>query len=291
MQVRWGILMLSVVSGYACAWGDQGHEIVVLVAARYFEPGIRTRIDALLRADQTNLTATDLVHEAIWADRYRDLDRDTTRLRYEQTRRWHFVNTSINTGDVGAACFGHPALTAGIPALAGPAAACAVDKIDQFADELARADTPPSERRAALQFLLHLVGDIHQPLHAADDTDGGGNAKRVSARNIAPGTLHHYWDTEFVRRLGGDANVVAETLVEKITDAQVRQWSADQPSDWALESFEVAKRQAYGRLPRPRNDIYYLDASYTFDATRTVASQLSKAGVRLAKVLNEALRR
>jgi len=138
MHVRWGLLLLGAVCGNAFAWGDDGHQIVALVAAHYFEPGVRARIDALLKSDKTNLTKTDLAHEATWADKYRDSDRNTTQIRYQRTRRWHFVDTSIATGDLDAACFGHPALTAGTPALRGPKAACAVDKVDQFATELAR---------------------------------------------------------------------------------------------------------------------------------------------------------
>lgn len=290
MHTRWGLLLLSVVCGNALGWGNEGHEIAALVAAHYLEPVVRTRVDALLNSDNTNLTKTDLVHEATWADRYRDSDRDTTKIRYERTRRWHFVDTSIATGDLDAACSGHPALASGTPAFKGPKTACAVDKIHQFAVELARADTAPAERRVALQYLLHLVGDIHQPLHASNDQDAGGNAKNVSAKNIAPGTLHGYWDTEFVRRLGGDANEVAEMLIERITDAQEQAWSAGNATDWATESFEVAKKEAYGRLPKPKKNAYYVNASYTFNATGVVATQLSKAGVRLAKVLNEALR-
>src|SRR5262249_19143564 len=116
-----------------------------------------------------------------------------------RTRNWHFINIELKDGNLAAACFGHPGLPPGTPASRGPATACVVDKIDQFAAELAAADTHTSERRLALQFLLHFVGDIHQPLHAADDHDAGGNDKLVSATGFEPGKLHGYWDLEFVQ--------------------------------------------------------------------------------------------
>lgn len=290
MRVRWGILLLAAVCGNAFGWGDDGHEIVALVAAHYLEPAVRTRVDALLSTDTTNLTSTDLAHEATWADRYRDSDRSTTRIRYERTHRWHFVDISIATGDLHAACSHHPALPPGTPALQGPETACVIDKIDQFAVELARTETPMAERRVALQFLLHLVGDIHQPLHASSDEDAGGNGKNVSASHIAPGTLHSYWDTALVRRLGRTPNRVAEMLIERITEAELQRWSTGNATDWAMESFEVAKREVYGPLPKSRRGTYHLTASYRFNAKAVVATQLSKAGVRLAKILNEALR-
>jgi hypothetical protein len=105
----------------------------------------------------------------MWADKYRDSDRDTTRNRYEATWRWHFVDIELGQQDLGPACFGHPALPPGVPASKGPPRACVVDKINQFAAELGDPATGASEQLLALQFLLHFVGDLHQPLHAADD--------------------------------------------------------------------------------------------------------------------------
>ena len=76
----------------------------------------------------------------------------------------------------------------GILASHGPADACIVDKIDQFEAELANPETAPEERLVALKFLLYLVGDVHQPLHATDDHDAGGKAggrRRVSGQQPA----------------------------------------------------------------------------------------------------------
>src|SRR6266404_45979 len=176
------------------------------------------------------------------------------------------------------------------------------------ASGMRRAATGTDERRLALQFLLHLVGDLHQPLHAADNRDHGGNDIRVKGAGSGPGTLHHYWDTVFVRRLGTRADDVSRELIAGISDDDRRAWSGGSPADWAKESFQIARNHVYGPLqhtgspsgagvdvdpgisggghPRPIT----LDARYESDAGNIVAGQLQRAGLRLARLLNDALR-
>src|SRR6202035_2254805 len=131
----------------------------------------------MLAADTDNLTAHDIADEATWADKYRDSDRKGAKERYLATRLWHFVDIELFKPDLDQACFGRPRLPDGTVASNGPAQACIVDKIEQFTAELADPGTNPEERLLALKFLLHLIGDLHQPLHAADDHDSGGNRK------------------------------------------------------------------------------------------------------------------
>jgi hypothetical protein len=281
----------SLASVPACAWGDEGHEVIGLIAEAYLEPAVRARVQALLADDDTQLTAKDIAHEATWADKYRDSDRNSTKVRYNQTRNWHFVDLELDGVDVNGACFGRPALPAGTDASAGPAKDCVIDKIDEFTAELERPATGARERRLALEFLLHLIGDLHQPLHAGDDHDRGGNGKIVTAPEIAPGSLHHYWDTEFVARLGANETEIAQRLIAKITASERAKWSSGTPADWAMESFSVARSHAYGLLPAASTASHYeLSSAYVSDATTVTAEQLSKAGVRLAHVLNQALR-
>ena len=164
-----------------------------------------------------------------------------------------------------------------------------VDKIDEFAAELTSPATDPTERIVALKYLLHFVGDLHQPLHAADDEDRGGNDKHVTASGLRSATLHAYWDTEFVELMGRDPKRVASLLSSHISDEDVRTWSRGSPEDWAMESFEVAKSDAYGQLPAPAERNHYrLTDDYVAMAVRDVAVQLSRAGVRLASMLNKA---
>ena len=112
----------------------------------------------------------------------------------------------------------------------------------------------------------------------------------MSAPGIATNNLHHDWDTEFVARLGANETEIAQRLIANITDSERARWSAGTPTDWALESFAVAKSHVYGRLPPFESPYHYeLSATYVADATGVTAEQLSKAGVRLAFVLNQAL--
>jgi len=280
--------LLAGVSSAASSWGDEGHKIVGAIAVHYLTPLAKQRIVSMLGADIDGLTAHTIVAETTWADKFRDSDRNTTNVRSNRTRNWHFVDIEITAPNLDAACFGHPVLPTGILASAGPASDCVVDKIDQFIADLKLATTPPDECLIALKFLLHFVGDIHQPLHASDDRDAGGNRKDVTAAGFSAGNLHHYWDTAFVESFGTDPFVVAERLTAKITNTQVTPWSKGRAADWGLESFWLAKAHAYGKLPAPNaQGQYRLSATYVADATTTVSAQLSKAGVRLAWILND----
>ncbi|OAF06698.1 hypothetical protein AYJ54_19460 [Bradyrhizobium centrolobii] len=273
----------------ASAWGDEGHQVVALVAQSFLEPDVRKRVNALLAADTDPLTAHDIASAATWADKYRDANVDNSR---ERTRQWHFVDIEITGPNLDQACFNHPAVPNGKPASDGPKDDCVVDKIQQFAAELTDPATDAEERVVALKFLLHFVGDVHQPLHSSDDHDRGGNDKRVSASGLSAGNLHHFWDTEFVDQLGPDARTIASDLIGHITSAQQTQWQSGGPSDWAKEAFAISKADTYGELPPPnQRGSFRLSDDYVAMATNDAALQLSKAGVRLAMILNQALRR
>jgi hypothetical protein len=289
------VLLCLTASRPAWAWGDEGHEVIGLIAEYYLKPAVRARVLELLREDDTGLVERDMAHEATWADKFRDSDRDTSKRRYLGTRDWHFVDLEIDGMDVTGACYGRQPPPAGVPASVGPARDCIIDKIDQFYVELKNPQTPEQERRVALQFLLHLVGDLHQPLHASDDHDQGGNRKFASGPNIGSNNLHHDWDTEFVARLGASDTDIARAAIARITAADRARWSSGTPLDWAVETYAVSKKHAYGPLRAASGgdaspgSPYQLSQAYVDDATAVTAEQLSKAGVRLAFMLNRAL--
>lgn len=274
----------------AYAWGDDGHKIVGLIANHFLDAAVKSQVVAILGGDQTHLVAsTDIAAEATWADKYRDSDRPNGP-RYTQTHNWHFVDVELKNPDLDAACNHHPVVPGGTPASAANPNDCVVDKIDQFAAELANPSTTVDERRMALEFLLHFVGDLHQPLHASDDKDKGGNDKKVAAVGMAASNLHSSWDTPFVTALGTSDAAIAEALIAQITSAQQLQWRQGTTADWAQESFQIAKTEVYGKLPTPQaNGSYSLDSGYVSNAEQVVRQQLVKAGVRLAMVLNKAL--
>jgi hypothetical protein len=279
------------------AWGDEGHEIVGVIAYARLTPVIKKKVDALLAADTDNLTATDFVSRTTWADKYRDSDRNSTKIRYDTTRNWHFVDIEIANGDIDSACNHHPKLPAGTAASAGPARHCLVDKIDQFIAELRDVSIAKPEKILALKFLLHFIGDVHQPLHTADNKDRGGNEVPVLfGDRTTPDNLHSYWDNHLVQQLGNDAIAIGAWLNKQITREKADAWSKGTPTDWAKESFRQARKVVYNFAGQQEfidergAKRLRLDATYNDRALPVVRDQLSKAGVRLATVLNNAFR-
>ncbi len=268
------LLALFLAPPGAQAWGDEGHATVALIARPLLRPEVAATVDAMLQSDDSGLTIDrGIAAEASWADRYRDT--------HPETRSWHFVDIELDSGppddrQLAALCERED---------------CVVARIEQFSRTLADRTQAPAVRLRALQFLLHLVGDLHQPLHAADAHDRGGNDRRVEARGHRGGPLHHYWDTVFVADSGADPQDLAHRLLDGISPRNKRAWSEGSPADWARESFGLAATFAYGGLPVPDGrGLYHLNARYVAEADDIVRLQLQRAGVRLAQVLNTALR-
>jgi hypothetical protein len=279
----------------ALAWGSDGHMIVALIAQQYLDPDVKKKVDVLLKSDNDKLTKKDIASRAVWADKYRDSDRNGKKVRYNGTQQWHFVDMEISAPDMKAACFNHPALPAGMPASKGAAKDCVVDKIAQFTDELKNAKTSKAERLLAFKFLLHFVGDIHQPLHAADNHDRGANSVQIIYGNhTVAENLHSYWDHILVDDLNKDFEVTAATLGNKFENKK-SEWMKGQPADWAQESFTLARDVAY-KLPSKtvldKNKVkcIQIDQAYDDKSLTVVSEQLAKGGMRLAMILNEALK-
>jgi hypothetical protein len=143
-------LIVGLLPQHARAWGDEGHQIIGLIAEHYLDPTVRTELEAMLEGDTGSLTPHDIVSEATWADKFRDSDRNGTGERYRRTRQWHFVDIELDSPNLEQACHNHPRLPPGTLASRGPADACIVDKIEQFEAKLANPETAPEERLLAL---------------------------------------------------------------------------------------------------------------------------------------------
>lgn len=267
----------------ALAWGREGHAVVAQIARGYLTPKAAAAVDALLAADTDVLTSPDLGARASWADAWRKDHRQTT--------EWHFVDVELDHPDLAAACFGFPA--SATPASAGPEKDCVIGRLDAFARELADPKTDAAERLLAFKFVLHLVGDLHQPLHAADNQDRGGNCVPLALGGPRTVNLHSYWDTVAVEAIEPDADKLAARLAAQITPAKRKAWEKGDARTWAMESYAVAKSSVYtiGSKPGCANDAVPLPlpAGYDHAAQAAVALQLQKAGVRLALELNRAL--
>jgi hypothetical protein len=247
-------------------------------------------VTAMLLADPSNLTPHDIPSEATWADKYRD--QNNRQDHYQQTQHWHFTDIEIDHPDLIAACFGRQPLPQSVLASNGPAQACAVDKIDQFRAELSSPGIDAEERLFALKFILHLVGDVHQPLHSSDNHDRGGNDVKVIVDGFAHpsrANLHAFWDTQFVDAIAAPPAELARQLRAMITPADALEWAAGSADTWAMEAFQVAKKDVYGQPPLSSTQVQHLDASYVGTAEMDVTVQLSRAALRLAYLLNSAL--
>ena len=287
--MRMSVLLAAVLStafaSPAGAWGFEGHEIVAGIARSELTPTVRAKVDAILAGDPDTLTAPDMASRATWADAWRGAG-------HRETAQWHFVDVELDGPDLTAACFGHP--PSDTPASGGPAKACVVDRIRDFAAELSAPGTDPAERLLALKYLLHFVGDVHQPLHASDNHDRGGNCVLVSLGGSRTVNLHAFWDTVVVEEaVGRDAASAAIALRARITPAMRAEWRGGDASRWVTEAFQVARSAAYaiGSPPGCGRDAAPIPLPPGYDAAARTAAvlQLQRAGVRLGAILNRAL--
>ena len=183
----------------------------------------------------------------------------------------------------------------GLTSAACPLAdSCILTAITNDLAVLSSATTPAVDRLAALKFLGHWVGDIHEPLHVSFVDDRGGNDIAVSGE--CQGVLHAAWDDcLLLKAVGDDVSVAAGSLIGSITPAMSERWTATKPRDWANESFTIAKdartgycTQQAGSCALPAGSVT-IDAAYVEASTTAIREQLQKARVRLAHLLDAAL--
>jgi nuclease S1 len=246
----------------AGAWGPLGHQIVADVAEHYLTPEARAQVDALLGDHVTMAVVAD------WPDQIRD-DRP-------ETGPWHYVNLP-------------PEATAYVPERDCRGGRCVVAAIEHFAQVVADRNQPREARRDALKFLIHFVGDIHQPMHCGNRSDRGGNDVRVTFFK-RPANLHELWDTLMLERQRLTPREYADELILDADAADRSAWLRSCPGDWAVESHDLAQRHCYlspsGRGLRSGDTLgrtYYARNLWIAD------QQLARAGVRLAGLINAAL--
>jgi S1/P1 Nuclease len=146
-------------------------------------------------------------------------------------------------------------------------------------------DAPRNEKRVALRFVAHLVGDIHQPLHAGFAEDRGGNSVDVRF-NGRKENLHSLWDTAMVELEQGSPPEIAARIQAMVSSDELQQWQQGTTADWALESLAILRAQVY-RLPASGE----IGATYTEAARPLIRTRLAQAGARLAALLNETFSR
>jgi hypothetical protein len=270
-----GVLLCTIWSE-AQAWGDKGHRIVGHMARGLLSPATRTALRQLMGSD-------DLATFALYLDQHKDqLDR-----QIPGSRAWHYDDVPICTQHSYAEyCLN---------------GTCASTQIVRHYGLLADTHAAKKRKQFAVLVLTHLLGDIHQPLPAADNEDHGGNQIKVRLPNGQKTSLHGAWDTSLVERLfGGQHEVtVAQHLARKYA-AHATEWQAGKINlakiqAWAGESAQRAKEVAYGQLPGFGCGVdmgqtrIALSKDYIRQAGAVVEAQLAKAGYRLAALLNRTL--
>ncbi len=252
-----GSLLLAVVPANLFGWGREGHKLIARIAAMHLNEKARAEVARLLPGESLESIAP-------WADEVRP--------QRKETSTWHYINIPIKAerGDWQQYC---------------PASGCVVRSVHEMAAKLKDKSLPAAQRTEALKFLVHFTGDLHQPLHAGDNGDRGGNDVQIVFQN-KPSNLHSLWDTPLVLQAQGQAGFAAR-VSKKSGFWERKKVQKGKAEDWAWESAGISKTVAYGALPagRPAK----IDEGYVKAAVAPVESQLRKAGLRLAMLLNQSL--
>lgn len=259
----------------ARAWSDKGHRIVAMIASNRLAPAARAQVKALLADDPDGRT---LPAVAAWAD-------DVKKTTRPETERWHYVNIPLSDRpvrfDAGRDCRFEPGR-----------GDCIVNAVERLLAALADRQLPAAKRRDALKFVTHLVGDLHQPLHCASrDGDRGGNDVDVVFLGEPGWNLHSVWDVALIARSGLSQNKYVEKLTHWLRTQDTVRMAAGTPADWANESHALALSHVYRTATgRPVVNRTKLDARYVAAVNDVLEQQLARGGVRLAAVLNRAMR-
>lgn len=273
----------------AYGWWETGHQTVARVAAAHLTPAARTRIARILSVpDSTDSVAEALATASTWADETK---------AQTGTGDWHFIDLAIqdSPSDIPERCMDDN---------------CAPARIRLFASELKT--HPPGARWSeldALRYVVHLVGDIHQPLHTISDADLGGNCEQLQPPFGKAKNLHALWDGGIIEAMDAGSRELASSLekdVAAMSEADRLAMAAGDQDDWVWQGHELAIQNIYGKLHIPTEPVIFpkscsvapaditgfkpeVDAAYVSAMKPVVRLQLTRAGLRLARLLNESL--
>jgi nuclease S1 len=246
----------------AHAWGALGHRLVARLAYSQLTPQARAQVAELL----ANEAEPTLAGIANWADDLRDNNPDLGK----RTSRWHYVN--IGSHDC--------AYEAERDCRNGD---CVVEAIRRQSTILADRNKPKAERLQALKFVVHFVGDVHQPLHASKTKDRGGNDFQVNYRGQGS-NLHSVWDSGLLKSAGLDEDAYLRRLqaLPAPKDA-TRTLLPDASTQWAEQSCKAVMQPGFYPARAKLEDSYYT-------RHRPIAEQrLREGGAHLAQLLNATL--
>ena len=275
-----GAAALLFAAAPAAAYWEYGHETVARIAWQQMRPDTRRTVAALLRKGRLLETPTcpvaSLEQASLWADCIKPLDE-----RFAYAYSWHYQNVDIcQPFDLTAPCKdGH----------------CVSAQIERNARLLADPKVPQREKLMALAFLVHFVGDLHQPMHAGDHADLGGN--RVPANYGLIGgraNLHSIWDGWLAERAITTPPAGAAALLAQVSTEQRAEIGGGSVEDWSREMWGKARDLAFQTLvgdpcgdpPTERPALDEADVQALIPAVR---QNVTAGGIRLARLLDDAL--
>lgn len=236
---------------FLVSWGYKGHRAVATIAQKHLTSNTAYVVSAILKGESMADVST-------WADENKN----------RNTAHWHFLNLPLGLS--------HAEFVKSV-AQSDNNVYTAILKMEA---SLKDNTLPADQKNEALKYLIHLVGDAHQPMHVSRKEDKGGNT--IQLRYDNKGTnLHSLWDSRLIDHEGlSEAEIVKNYDVA--TTAQIKQWQADSPMEWLWESYQISS-ELY-RQAKPGETI---DDTYYQKYIQVTHKRIDQAGIRLAGELNK----
>ena len=273
-------LVLAVASPRVWGWSQPGHVITAMLAEKHVNQKTKQGIQDLI--GNKRISSLDI---AVWADRI--ISNKELKKKFPNNDKWHYVDIPFGEKDFNPMrdCDGDN---------------CVISKIEHFKGVLANAAADKEDRVAALKFLVHFVGDLHQPLHCIErNNDRGGNAVKVDINGVPDRdlNLHRLWDRRLVEEaMDGltEADYV-HRIDGKITSDMKKNWGVGDAKAWAWDAHVLAMEKGYkdsqGKVfSADKNTPAQIDDAYLNDRKVIVEGQLQRGGIRLAMILNDAFK-
>jgi hypothetical protein len=240
------------------SWGCLGHQTIGLIAERHLT--LKTKAALAYYLGNQNLGEA-----GIWADEIR------IRPQYKNTNAWHHI--SLPSG------LSYPDFEKKVITLPQNNIYKALIQCEW---ELSDSCKTRQEKTEALKFIIHLVGDLHQPMHVSRAEDRNGNKIHVSFNGRGM-DLHALWDTRLLEHTGLTAELLADQW-DKATPAQIKEWQSDPLIRWLWESYQVSTQlyREIGQMDSPT-----ITKEYYQKLLPILEERIEKAGIRLAGLLNE----
>jgi hypothetical protein len=243
------------------SWGVTGHRAVGKIAAGHLTPQAKAAVHDLIGD-------TTLADISTWPDEVRG------QAAYRHTGPWHYINLPLGLG--------YADFEAKVKGMSQENVYSALLQQEQI---LGSSTSTRTAKVEALKYIVHFVGDLHQPMHVSREEDKGGNT--VQLNYDGNGTnLHALWDSKLIEHQGLAYEQMAATY-DHATPAQVKQWQADPVIRWIWESYQASSK-LYAEVDAMKSRA--IDDSYYQAHIGIVQERIEKAGIRLAGVLNEVFR-